>query len=68
VAFSPSLFLSRAYALTLYLLLGINALTLKRDAGWEESLRAFSMAKATLATGFLLIAIVYVIVRFHFAA
>lgn len=64
-------FLSRAYVLTLYLLLGvINALALamKRGAGWEEPLPVFSMAKVTLAAGFSLIAIIYVIIRFHFAA
>jgi O-antigen ligase len=64
-------FLSRAYVLTLYFLLGIiHALTfiVKRRAGWEKSLPAFQMAKLTLATGFILITIIYIIVRFHFAA
>jgi O-antigen ligase len=64
-------FLSRAYVLTLYLLLGIiHALTftMKRRAGWEEPLPAFQMAKATLATGFVMITVIYIIVRFHFAA
>jgi O-antigen ligase len=64
-------FLSRAYVLTLYFLLGIiNALTfaIKHRAGWEEPIPAFQMAKATLATGFILITIIYIIVRFHFAA
>jgi O-antigen ligase len=62
-------FLSRAYALTLYLLLGlITALTLliRRSAQWEDTLSVFSIVKTTLVAGFLLITVIYVILRLHF--
>jgi O-antigen ligase len=63
-------FLSRAYVLTLYLLLGlVTVLTLliRRSAQWEDTLPIFSIVKTTLVAGFLLIAVVYVILRLHFA-
>jgi O-antigen ligase len=64
-------FLSRAYVLTLYLLLGLmSALVLvtQHSLKWEDSLPVSSIVKATLGSGFLLIALIYIIVRLHFAA
>lgn len=64
-------FLSRAYVLTLYLLLGLmTALTLliQRVAQREDTLPVFSIVKTTAVTGFLLITVIYVLLRLHFAA
>lgn len=64
-------FLSRAYVLTLYLLLGLmTALTLliQRSVKWEDTLPVFSIVRTTLVSGFLLITVIYVLLRLHFAA
>jgi O-antigen ligase len=64
-------FLSRAYVLTLYLLLGLmTALTLliQRSVTWEDTLPVFSIVRTTLVSGFLLITVIYVLLRLHFAA
>jgi O-antigen ligase len=64
-------FLSRAYVLTLYLLLGLmTALTLliQRAVKWEDTLPIFSIVKTTLVSGFLLITVIYILLRMHFSA